>query len=68
MTVLLFCWHSYVTESASGLYFVSMNYSVHGIMYGYYALMTARVCFRDSYILQMHGLCHEGADSKYWTE
>jgi hypothetical protein len=34
--VLLFCWNSYVTESAAGLYFVAMNYTVHAIMYFYY--------------------------------
>ena len=33
ITVLLFCWHSYATESSTGLYFVAMNYSVHAIMY-----------------------------------
>lgn len=38
ITVLLFCWHSYVTESTIGLYFTVMNYTVHGIMYGYYFL------------------------------
>lgn len=38
ITVLLFCWHSYTTESTIGLYFAVMNYLVHGIMYGYYFL------------------------------
>lgn len=38
ITVLLFCWHSYATQSSTGLYFVAMNYSVHAIMYGYYFL------------------------------
>lgn len=37
-TVLAFCWHSYTTESANGLYFISMNYTVHSIMYCYYAM------------------------------
>lgn len=36
VTVLLYCWHSYSTESASGLYFIAMNYGVHAIMYFYY--------------------------------
>lgn len=36
VTVLLFCWHAYATEAASGLYFVTMNYTVHAIMYAYY--------------------------------
>jgi hypothetical protein len=32
VTVLLYCWHAFVTEAGSGLYFVAMNYSVHAIM------------------------------------
>jgi len=42
VTVLLFCWHSYAFESATGLFFVGMNYSVHAIMYGYYFLMAIK--------------------------
>ena len=42
ITVLLFCWHSYVTESSYGIFFCAMNYSVHAIMYAYYALMAMR--------------------------
>lgn len=38
ITVLLFCWHSYVTEAAYGLFFIAMNYTVHAVMYGYYGL------------------------------
>jgi len=38
ITVLLFCWHAFATQSSSGLYFVAMNYSVHAIMYFYYFL------------------------------
>lgn len=43
ITVLAYCWHSYVTISPSGLFFVVMNYSVHAIMYGYYFLMAIRM-------------------------
>jgi len=43
VTVLLYCWHSYVTKSPSGLFFVVMNYSVHAIMYGYYFLMAIKM-------------------------
>jgi len=43
ITVLLFCWHSYVTESPGGIYFAAMNYSVHCIMYGYYFFMAIRM-------------------------
>lgn len=41
ITVLLYCWHSYVTTSPSGLFFVVMNYSVHAVMYGYYCKLFA---------------------------
>lgn len=40
ITVLLFCWNSLATGTASGLYFVAMNYSVHALMYGYYCLQS----------------------------
>lgn len=43
VTVLLYCWHSYVTESPFCLFFVCMNYSVHACMYGYYFLVAARI-------------------------
>ena len=33
VTVLLFCWHSFMSTSSAGLYFVSMNYGVHALMY-----------------------------------
>lgn len=36
ITVLAFCWHSFKTESSTGIFFVAMNYSVHAIMYGYF--------------------------------
>lgn len=38
ITVLLFCWHAFGSLSASGLYFVAINYSVHAVMYFYYFL------------------------------
>jgi hypothetical protein len=41
-SVLLYCWHAYVWEMPTGIYFVVMNYSVHAIMYFYYFL--AAVC------------------------
>eukprot|EP01032_Pedospumella_encystans_P013180 gene13180-15191_t len=43
ITVLLYCWNSYLTESSTGLYFVAMNYTVHSIMYSYYCLQTLRM-------------------------
>merc|ERR1719359_1399302 len=42
VTVLLYCWHSYHTRAPQTLVFVVMNYSVHGIMYGYYALQALK--------------------------
>merc|ERR1712039_1142606 len=41
-TVLLYCWHSYACRIATGLWFAAMNYSVHSVMYGYFALMTTQ--------------------------
>ena len=42
VTVLLYSWNAYVTESGAGLYFISMNYSVHTVMYCYYFLVAAK--------------------------
>jgi hypothetical protein len=42
VTVLLYCWNAYVTESSAGIYFVSMNYTVHAVMYFYYFLQAIR--------------------------
>lgn len=41
-TVLLYCWHSYSTRIATGLWFAAMNYTVHSIMYGYFAITATR--------------------------
>eukprot|EP00638_Chattonella_subsalsa_P001289 CAMPEP_0117765282 /NCGR_PEP_ID=MMETSP0947-20121206/20009_1 /TAXON_ID=44440 /ORGANISM="Chattonella subsalsa, Strain CCMP2191" /LENGTH=303 /DNA_ID=CAMNT_0005587887 /DNA_START=51 /DNA_END=962 /DNA_ORIENTATION=+ len=43
VSVLLFCWNSYVTETGMGIFFVAMNYSVHAIMYLYYALVAMKI-------------------------
>lgn len=43
VTVLLYCWHAYATESSMGIFFVVMNYSVHAIMYFYYFLAAAKM-------------------------
>jgi len=37
-TVLLYCWHSYSARIATGAWFACMNYSVHSVMYGYFAV------------------------------
>jgi len=43
ITVLAYCWHSYVTKSPAGVFFCVMNYCVHAIMYGYYFLMAIKM-------------------------
>ena len=43
VTVLLYCWNAYVTESAAGIWFVAMNYTVHAVMYFYFFLMAANM-------------------------
>ena len=42
VTVLLFCWNSYVTESSAGHYFASMNLTVHAVMYFYYFMQAMK--------------------------
>jgi elongation of very long chain fatty acids protein 6 len=44
VTVLLFCWNAFASCAGSGLYFVSMNYTVHALMYGYYCLQSLGLC------------------------
>jgi hypothetical protein len=39
ISVLLYCWHSYVEKSPVGIIFCAMNYAVHSWMYAYYFLM-----------------------------
>eukprot|EP00927_Polykrikos_kofoidii_P084621 TRINITY_DN8978_c0_g1_i1.p1 TRINITY_DN8978_c0_g1~~TRINITY_DN8978_c0_g1_i1.p1 ORF type:complete len:261 (-),score=29.02 TRINITY_DN8978_c0_g1_i1:75-857(-) len=40
-TVLLYCWHAYAERVAVGIWFITMNYSVHAFMYLYYYLALA---------------------------
>lgn len=42
LTVLLYCWLSYSQAASTGLWFASMNYCVHSVMYFYYFLMVFR--------------------------
>jgi hypothetical protein len=37
-TVLMYCWHAYIWEMPTGIYFIVMNYAVHALMYFYYFL------------------------------
>ena len=39
ITVLLYTWHSYATRNSAGIWFISMNYTVHAVMYMYFAFM-----------------------------
>jgi len=43
ITVLLFCWYSYITYFTGAIYFVFMNYTVHAFMYCYYFLVAIRM-------------------------
>merc|ERR1719316_443993 len=36
LTVLLYCWHAFDNLVAPGLWFASMNFSVHSVMYFYF--------------------------------
>ena len=38
LSVLLFCWHAYSARIGTGLWFATMNYSVHTLMYFYFGL------------------------------
>jgi len=39
VTVLVFCWSAYVRDASAGIWYAAMNYSVHSVMYAYYAAM-----------------------------
>lgn len=41
-TVLLYCWHSFATRIATGIWFAAMNYAVHSVMYAYFALTATK--------------------------
>lgn len=41
-TVMLYCWHSYSTRISTGIWFATMNYFVHSLMYGYFATTQTR--------------------------
>lgn len=42
-TVLIYCWYSYSDFTASGRWFMTMNYFVHSIMYSYYACKALKI-------------------------
>ena len=39
-TVLLYCWHAFHNTIGTGLWFATMNYAVHAVMYFYYFLVS----------------------------
>lgn len=43
VTVLLFCWNSYMEEAGAGIWFIAMNYFVHAVMYSYYFGQTVKM-------------------------
>ncbi|CAD5227224.1 unnamed protein product [Bursaphelenchus xylophilus] len=43
VTVLIYTWHAYKDHTASGRWFIWMNYGVHALMYSYYALRAAQI-------------------------
>lgn len=45
VTVLIYTWHAYKDHTASGRWFIFMNYTVHSLMYTYYALRALRLRF-----------------------
>jgi elongation of very long chain fatty acids protein 6 len=56
ISVLLYCWHSYVYRAPHGLIFCAMNYTVHSIMYFYYFLMAVNAkpkAFKAIYITML---------------
>lgn len=38
VTVLCYCWHGFATRASNTIFFMVMNYTVHGVMYFYYFL------------------------------
>lgn len=41
-TVLIYCWYACSDSTASGRWFVIMNFTIHAVMYGYYGLRALR--------------------------
>ncbi|CAB3406789.1 unnamed protein product [Caenorhabditis bovis] len=43
VTVTIYTWHAYKDHTASGRWFIWMNYGVHSVMYSYYALRSKKI-------------------------
>lgn len=39
ITVLFYTWHAYATLNGAGIWFITMNYTVHAVMYFYFGMM-----------------------------
>ena len=52
VTVLSYCWLAYYQKTGSGIIFLTMNYTVHSIMYAYYC-MSALKCVPKSFPSQI---------------
>ena len=50
ITVLIYCWYTYPLIVAPSRYFVLMNFSVHALMYTYYALKASKLVSIPSWI------------------
>ena len=49
-TVLLYAWYTYACYSAQARYFVLMNFTVHALMYTYYALKASKIVRIPSWV------------------
>ena len=43
ITVMMYVWHCFTEHTAPGRWFMVMNYTVHSVMYSYYALRAMRI-------------------------
>ncbi len=59
ITVLLYTWHSYATRNSAGIWFISMNYTVHAVMYMYFALMGVSGLRKDLALRNLKAGSHE---------
>ncbi|UJR26072.1 hypothetical protein I4U23_007418 [Adineta vaga] len=75
-SVLIYCFYSYALFASTGRWFVSMNYCVHTIMYGYFALRAARIHVPGSVqatitllqLIQMIGGCTVNISAFYYKK
>lgn len=51
LITLIYCWESGILSRPSGLWFCTMNYTVHSFMYLYYALSTLNIKIKNKWII-----------------